>query len=258
MAKFDSLLKVYEAHRSYLGKKSLPPQKRDFENFAATFFCPGPFYYYVIDSPTLTLDYVSPSVEELFGIKPDEFSFQKFMDLVHPDELDYFLKCEDRVADFLMNKIEPQNVVNYKITYCLRQKTLHQGYRLFLLQTVTLQTTSEGSLLKVFGLQTDITHITKQNSKRLSFVGLQGQPSHLEIDVFSDDESSGRQPEFKFTKRELEVIRLLGEGLTTSEIAARLFVSDETIISHRKNTLAKTGFKNTSQVLAYCIRRGLV
>src|SRR5690606_15496853 len=149
MKKFDSLLKVYEAHSSYLGKKSLPPQKNDFDQFASTFFCPGPHFYYVINSPTLTLDYVSASVSDIFGIEPDDFSFQGFVDIIHPDDMEFFLKCEHLVADFLTNKIEPNKVVKYKITYCLREKTKSNGYRLFLLQTVTLQTTAEGSLLKV-------------------------------------------------------------------------------------------------------------
>lgn len=258
MSKFDSLLSVYNAHEAYLGKKSLPPQKVDFDNFAAAFFCPGPFYYYVIDSPTLTFDYVSSGIEDILGIKPDALSFDLFMDLIHPDEMEYFLKCEDRVADFITNRITPDKVVKYKITYCLREKTRLNGYRLFLLQTVTLQTTEDGSLLKVFGLHTDISHITTLNSRKLSLIGLMGEPSYLEIDVFADEPLVSYNEKINFTKRELEIIKLLGEGLTTGEIAAKIFVSKETVNSHRKNMLAKTGFKNSTQLLAYCIRKGLV
>lgn len=258
MKKLDSLLNIYKAHQSYLGKKSLPPRTTDFDQFASTFFCPGPHYYYVIDSPTLTLDFISPGVEDILGISPDEFTFEKFMEIVHPDDINFFLKCEDRVADFLTNKVEPEKVTRYKITYCLREKTKTQGYRLFLLQTVTLQTSEEGSLLKVFGLQTDITHITSQNNHKISFVGLMGEPSYLELDVFKDDPYQIDTQHIHFTKRELEIVKLLGEGLITSEIAELLYISKETVNSHRKNTLLKTGFKNTTQVLAYCIRAGLI
>lgn len=258
MKKFDSLLNIYKAHQSYLGKKSLPPRTTDFDQFASTFFCPGPHYYYVIDSPTLTMDFVSSGVEDLMGIAPEEFTFEKFVEIVHPDDIDFFLKCEDKVADFLTNKVEPEKVTRYKITYCLREKTRTQGYRLFLLQTVTLQTTEEGSLLKVFGLQTDITHITNMNNHKLSFVGLMGEPSYLELDVFSDGPYQIDKQRITFTKRELEIIKLLGEGHTTAEIAELLFISKETVNSHRKNTLLKAGFKNTTQVLAYCIRTGLI
>lgn len=257
MSKFDALLEVYNAHKSYLGKKSLPPQKVDFDQFAAAFFCPGPFYYYVIDSPTLTLDYVSPSVQDLFGIAPEDFTFMSFMDLLHPDDHEFFLKCENTVADYLTNKIAPEKVVRYKITYCLRERTRLNGYRLFLLQTVTLQTTADGSLLKVFGLHADITHITNQNNRKISLVGLMGEPSYLAIDVYAKGETSPVQAP-AFTSRELEIIKLLGEGYTTQRIAEMLFISTETVTSHRKNMLAKTGFKNSTQLLVYCIRNGLV
>ncbi len=258
MSKFDSLLNVYNAHKTYLGKKSLPPQKVDFDNFAAAFFCPGPFYYYVIDSPTLTLDYISPSVEDIFGISPEEFTFQTFMDIIHPDDHEFFLKCENKVADFLTNRIEPDKVVKYKITYSLREKTKSNGYRLFLLQTVTLQTTAEGSLLKVFGLQTDITHITSKNNGKISLIGLLGEPSYLGIDVDDQTDYGVKSSPSLFTNRELEILKLLGEGLTTALIAEKLFVSKETVTTHRKNMLAKTGFKNSTQLLAHCIRNGLI
>ena len=258
MSKFETLLDIYKSHQSYLGKESLPPRTTDFDQLASTFFCPGPHYYYVIDSPTLTIDYVSPNVEELLGIRPDEFSFEKFMEVLHPDDIDYFLRCEDMVADFLTNRISPQQVTRYKITYCLREKTKEQGYRLFLLQTITLQTSKEGSLLKVFGLQTDITHITAQNNHMISFVGLMAEPSYLQLDVFSSDPYTFQNSAFTFTKREIQIIKLLGEGLTTDEISEQLFISRETVNTHRKNTLIKSGFKNTTQVLAHCIRTGLI
>jgi len=258
MSKFDSLLNVYKAHKSYLGTKSLPPQKVDFDNFAAAFFCPGPFYYYVIDSPTLTLDYISPSVEDIFGIRPDEFTFQTFMEIIHPDDHDFFLKCEDKVADFLTNKIAPDKVVKYKITYSLREKTKSNGYRLFLLQTVTLQTSPEGSLLKVFGLQTDISHITTQNNHKISLIGLLGEPSFLGMDVLSNGQDMAEVASPVFTPRELEIMKLVGEGYTTTAIAEMLFVSTETITTHRKNMLSKTGCKNSTQLLAHCIRNGLI
>lgn len=257
MSKFDALLEVYNAHQSYLGKKSLPPQKIDFDNFAAAFFCPGPFYYYVIDSPTLTLDYVSPSVQNIFGIAQEDFTIESFMNILHPDDHDFFLKCENTVADYLTNRIAPENIINYKITYCLREKTISKGYRLFLLQTVTLQTTNDGALLKVFGLHTDITHITALNNKKISLIGLMGEPSFLSIDVYANGEAPSAPPP-SFTSRELEIVKLLGEGNTTQEIAEMLFISTETVTTHRKNMLAKTGFKNSTQLLVYCIRNGFI
>jgi len=48
------------------------------------------------------------------------------------------------------------------------------------------------------------------------------------------------------SKREKEVLRMMFDGYTTKEIARELFISFETVKSHRKNILFKTGSKNTA------------
>lgn len=54
----------------------------------------------------------------------------------------------------------------------------------------------------------------------------------------------------ELTRREVEVLRLLGEGLTNSEIAARLFISIKTAGNHVSNILMKLGLRNRSQAAA--------
>lgn len=61
-----------------------------------------------------------------------------------------------------------------------------------------------------------------------------------------------------FTKREKEVLALVAEGLTNQEIADRLFISQLTVISHRKSLLEKTESKNTAQLIKYCFEFGLL
>lgn len=61
-----------------------------------------------------------------------------------------------------------------------------------------------------------------------------------------------------FTKREKEVLALISEGLTNQEIADKLFISQLTVISHRKSLLEKTESKNTAQLIKYCFEFGLL
>lgn len=61
-----------------------------------------------------------------------------------------------------------------------------------------------------------------------------------------------------FTKRELEIIKLLAEGFTAKDIAEELHMAVGTVRTHRKNLFLKTDFKNTTQLVAKCIRQGLV
>jgi DNA-binding NarL/FixJ family response regulator len=53
----------------------------------------------------------------------------------------------------------------------------------------------------------------------------------------------------KLSLREIEVLGLIMQGYTNNEIAERLFVCYETVKSHRKNILLKTGAKNTAALI---------
>ena len=53
----------------------------------------------------------------------------------------------------------------------------------------------------------------------------------------------------KLTKREQEVLVLLGKGLTRDEIAAKLYISSETVKMHIKNSYKKLKAKNKIDAL---------
>jgi len=52
-------------------------------------------------------------------------------------------------------------------------------------------------------------------------------------------------------KREMEVARLVAEGLTNKEIGARLFISESTVASHIRGILNKLGFNSRAQIASW-------
>jgi DNA-binding NarL/FixJ family response regulator len=60
------------------------------------------------------------------------------------------------------------------------------------------------------------------------------------------------------TRREKEVLALIAEGLTNSEIAEKLFVSTTTVDSHRKSLLAKFDVKNTAILIRLAMQYQLI
>lgn len=59
------------------------------------------------------------------------------------------------------------------------------------------------------------------------------------------------------TKREIEVLRFIAEGLTSREIADKLFLSLNTINTHRTNIMKKLNIHDTAGLVKYAIQNGL-
>jgi DNA-binding NarL/FixJ family response regulator len=60
------------------------------------------------------------------------------------------------------------------------------------------------------------------------------------------------------TKQELVVLRMLAEGLTMSDIAARRGVTQNTVRTHIQNLYAKLGCHNRVEVVHFANRHGVV
>jgi DNA-binding NarL/FixJ family response regulator len=63
---------------------------------------------------------------------------------------------------------------------------------------------------------------------------------------------------FRLTKRQLETLTLVSEGLTNKDIAARLFISENTVKAHIKNLLEKLNVENRQQAITIALANGII
>lgn len=61
-----------------------------------------------------------------------------------------------------------------------------------------------------------------------------------------------------FSRREKEVLQLLASGHSTKSISEKLFITEKTVESHRKNLVQKAKVKNTVELIAYASLRGII
>lgn len=76
-----------------------------------------------------------------------------------------------------------------------------------------------------------------------------------------DDEMDDKESDVlvqNITGRELEILQLIALGLTSQDISKKLFISKNTVETHRKNLLAKLNVKNTASLLKFAYKKGLV
>ncbi len=62
----------------------------------------------------------------------------------------------------------------------------------------------------------------------------------------------------ELTLKEIEVVKLISTGLTSKEIADKLFLSPRTVETHRHNILKKLGFSNAAQLTGWAADKGYV
>lgn len=73
-----------------------------------------------------------------------------------------------------------------------------------------------------------------------------------------EDDEAVEDDDLQLTKREIEVIKLIAEGLTSQDIADKLFISPRTVDTHRRNLLQKLNVKNTAELIKYAIKHNIV
>ena len=85
-----------------------------------------------------------------------------------------------------------------------------------------------------------------------------GFPTHVIGEILSLERTSksdlpGMDP--AISKREQEVLHLLAQGFSSKEIADKLYISDHTSMTHRKNLIAKYNVRNTAELIKEASKR---
>jgi DNA-binding NarL/FixJ family response regulator len=88
------------------------------------------------------------------------------------------------------------------------------------------------------------------------------QPSLLKAEELLTRRGRPRQPRPVYpdglSAREVEILRLVAQGLTNQQIAEELVISLNTVLHHVTNILGKTGAANRTEATDYAHRRGLI
>jgi DNA-binding CsgD family transcriptional regulator len=125
-------------------------------------------------------------------------------------------------------------------------------YRLFQ-HIKILETDNDNFPVFFINYYTDISILKKNDNSTVAIKSCEGK-----IHFFHFDEHSKKMFDFKtFSDRELSILNLLEKGLTSKQIADQLFISPNTVDTHRRNLLDMTNCINTTALIIYCRMLGV-
>ncbi len=107
-----------------------------------------------------------------------------------------------------------------------------------------------------YGTVTDISHFA--NSPKIIQTIEEIGESQFSKKLLSKKMYSSSEKDFEICRKELEVLRLLGDGLTSKQVAYQMKLSVHTINTHRKNMLFKTNCKSSTELISMAVNRGLL
>lgn len=114
-----------------------------------------------------------------------------------------------------------------------------------------------GVIFSISGLEKDIQMHNRIRNKVLKpMIDLLGDPD-FNLLSFKDIESH-EENESELSNREIEVLKLIAQGFINKEIADKLNISLNTVLSHRKNITSKLRIKTVSGLTFYSIAHGYI
>lgn len=82
--------------------------------------------------------------------------------------------------------------------------------------------------------------------------------TEIMIQDYLGKEESMPETDSELTERESEILKLIAEGVSTSEISELLFVSVKTIGTHKQHLLEKLNLKTSTDLVKYAIKKGII
>lgn len=237
--------------------KNAPEKEWDFQfdigKKVLSFLQVGDCYFFVFNAKRGDFDYVSPEVEAVLGFSPGDVDVELIVSNIHPEDQGWFLNFENEITRFY--RALPYDLIpHYKIRYDFRIRKSNNEYIRLLNQVVIVEHDTTFGVLRSFGVHTDITHLKKDGLPVLSFIGLNGHPSFIDVKVKEVYTTSL----LTLTKRERQILFLLFDGLSNKRISQQLFLSEDTVKTHRKNIMRKTNSGNLATLLSNAIKHGWV
>jgi DNA-binding CsgD family transcriptional regulator len=215
---------------------------------------------YLVDYTTGKYLTMSKSVRVILGYEPENFingGLAFTMENYHKTDLRVFNEqiFPDRLS--FLKRISPAEHSNYIFSYNFRIRNKEKNYSNILQRNCFIKSDDKGNPLMSLGMVINVDHY-KSESPVIQLVDkLSSHPNESPQTVYKKAFYLHEEDKL-FTKREKEVLLCVADGLTSREIADKLFISENTIINHRRNMQEKSNTSNAAGLVGFALRQGII
>ncbi len=204
----------------------------------------------VADLAKIKFLYVSEGIRPMIGVEPSQLNPSHFVEATHPDDLSRFgllraqtFVVEKEVLETKKGSMLVSFTIRIRNTEGIYFNCLCQAYFFF----------SQIPHDAVYLLQV-ISNVDRFEKKKHGFHHYKGKD--LSYFRYPDNELLKIGPDF--SARELEIIKMIESGMNSKQIADKLFISLNTVNTHRRNILQRSGKNNISNLIYELNEQGLI
>jgi len=209
--------------------------------FSSTFFC-------ITNTQNLSFEYISKNMKPCLGIDPEllkEQGMRFFWGRIHPADTELWLKALSELMDFTLNEISVDDRKRMSYTWNYRIKNAKDEYVNIIQNTTPLEFDNDNK--PIIGL----AHYTVFNSNIKMDVCASAKllNNNNEYETKYYNNYSQKLLSNNISNRERDVIRLLIQNKSSKEIGEKLFISSNTVDTHRRNILKKLNISSTGELI---------
>lgn len=204
----------------------------------------------VMDLSDIKILFTSKRSIDMVGVEPEENDLAKMLERVHPEDLHRFGLGRAKLLELENDLLISQKGAALLSTN-IRMRKPDGEYANHLFQCYLFYSPIPSKAVYYVQVNTNIDWFAMRRDAFHYYVG-------DDVSLFNFPTETLLNLGHNLTCREFEIIELIAEGLTSEQIAEKIFVSVHTVNTHRRNIMEKAGKHHISEVTYDLMRQGLL